>query len=1456
MGLVWALCALVAISAQGSFPTDCGDPIKCWLESLVIALPDFEADGFTFTSMELYNMDVAAIESSYVSPTSVDIQVDGMTASLKGHYEKSSLIHGKMTGSVSHATFGMVVLMSSTYLNEGKDQVPDGISFSSCSFDSIKVKVSLDMGLDHPIVDVALQNEIKKHFCTDLGDFLATNVTDLMQKNLDPALVEIMDSKPSETPSSYFQEDFLDWNEILFGPIHSLLDRFVSSEFMTCFLGSHPDILAPYSASILDGAMNLLTNGTGTVYFNLSDSQYVSRDDLVLHLGPNVTMEIQTALVSGLNSYSDVEILLPTNTSTSSGTSLSVSLTMDRLDMNFSSITYVNGHTGDDDSMYHYSEDTLWMVSLRNLKVSYDMDVAVNGTFVSNAYVDQLLTPACILESLRNVSLSSLVLQVDVADVVMFEVEGEASTLEANTVSLMDNVFKLLTQGFGDFTSGMIQGISQSVLREKLNGVLAKALASQREALGQCPAHVSHAGQTDYVVWAQSVAMSALDRLVNYQEHAARLMNKAVNCLSDNTGTITFNNVSDAVTVSVGGLNSFTNLALLQPVAGEDYQLHSSIGVGMCDASLLSEEDIPCSSPLSILIRAKDDSEASSDGALYGAIKPHLHSLSSSDRDALKALLLGSGIPATTASSNSNAFLEIEMSALNVSTVSAVQLNMDTLLDFEGKSLAVDGCAVSTIQSVEVQSLSLGMDDVKVVIGDNDGGDGNTTRDVTSTFEKFVPIITAAASSFATSYIGEQLVVAEETCADGGVAPSSLDDDSSAALDLDTVSWQWQIGLIAVGSLVALVLFVFHHRYLDHLKQVAAVAESENGGSDDRESWQGGAHQSTAIVFDRRIPLFVRLLLPLSICGTSFLFIQSNMSTDPVSVWATVTIEGVTLPSMDVFSFTLAGTVQDMWDAGVYPLSALISFFSGGWPYIKLLAMFASLLCPPSLLSMGSRDTLLKFVDAYGKWSLVDFFVMCMFLCAFYFDMKLGHVRGSPDIEVVLRVVPTFGFYGFLLATLISLGQGHLVLAMHRFVYDGEQPPLHLLEGRENMAQHSFAIPLTSSLRDRLVAANGGSAAVVPRRKGGPSGDAAGDASLAEPLNDDRGPLFDEPAVEATLTRRGIVLLVAFYLLAFFAIFTGVYAHSFNFKFEGLTGLLLGQDSEIGYSVVSISEFMVTDSGLDNDLSMRWMQASFVTVCIAMPLATIISILWLWVGPPLSITLQKSLFLFAEVTNAWCALDVFCISLIAAILEIKQFAAFMVGDACDGLNVLLAEYLDSELDGDDKCFDVETTLTDKVSLLFLAMVIIFFLNNISLWLAEISLTRRIQEAAALFTGKTVADRDGDGPLKPASTAELFSPLHATNSSAESKTRGSATHTNTGTGTGNDKPNVQSADSSDNSTSNTTTTSSSSSVLSLCARLVKRCMEAVNKRLIVALWSVQAIELTYPRGAPIVCEKQE
>ncbi len=1252
----------------------------------MIPLPDFEADGFTFSQLELYDIGIGGIDSAYhrKNLTTLFLGTEEMTAKVSGHYRKQ-LLSGPLSAEVSNMGFNMNVFMNSTIIDQHYE-VPNGISLSACEFESIKVKVSLNLGLNHPLVDLALENEIKAIFCNSLGSLLAGNITAAMENKLDPFLVQVMGNEADPVPASYENPDLVDWSQHIFGPLHSLLAVLGVSDLMQCFLNRHPEVVMPYAASLVDAAIDLATNGTGQIFVELNTSSSVDRQVSVLHLGDNVTMELQSVLIGGLDTLSNLQVLAAENSS--SQTSLVTTLVLDRLDVNFSSITFVNGRgdDADDINLYHYNETTLWAVSLRNLSLSFELEAAVNGTFLRSSYMDQLLTsPSCLLESLRNMSISSMQFDVDVQDVTMYQVHGEASSLEADTVALMNNMYELLTNGFQAFLTDIIAGATQGGVRRALNILLQREITSKREQYGTCPIHVSHQGKTDNVVWAQSSVIEALNALIN-----PTVANKLMNCLTNDSGTsgpllLPLRNsttTSKGFEVQVGGLNSWYSMNLLEPQPQvSKYTLRSSLGVGICE-----NNQIPCTSPLTVV---------------FG-----------------RELVLSGNDEV------GGSYVEVLVGNLSLTSSSTVLMNLDNLYDLMLQQMQVNGCVMSTFSSVDINSLFIDVDELVLVFAYQDGL--NNTHDISDIAHTYLPIISERLLPAINDYINTQLSIAPETCDDGGVTPSSGGSGASATAPA-YAGWKLQLGVIVAASVLALAAFIFHHRYLDYRKEI----EKQGGEVHDSASLNDEEHFfSSAIVCDRRIPLWFRVLFPMSIVATFGLFVYSNLSEDPVSVHAYVFVEGVPLPPVTVFSFSLAGTVQDMWDAKVYALSSLIAFFSGGWPYVKLTVMIVSMLFPRKALPVAWRDGSLKFVDAYGKWSLIDFFVMCMFLCAFYFDLRLSRNNANDNnadagIEVILRVVPTFGFYSFLLATLISLGQGHIALAIHRFdAFEHSQTPLHHFKERKNVRDHKFAVALTSRLRSLLYEVHERKATGSGRANSESGGQSDNHNGIC--LHEDTTALLlQDDEVAVSVTSLGTFMLVIAYITAFIFICVGIYVHSFNFKFIGLTGLLLGDNAEISYSVLSISQNMVTDSGLTNDLSMRWMQSCFLTTCVAMPLLAIAIILFMWIGPRLTINMQKSFFLLAEITNAWCALDVLCASVIACILEIRQFAAFMVGDKCDGLNVVLSEYMDTQLHGEDVCFDVMTTLTPQVSLLFLAMVIIFVANNLSLWLFERCLSERL-----------------------------------------------------------------------------------------------------------------------------------
>ena len=155
---------------------------------------------------------------------------------------------------------------------------------------------------------------------------------------------------------------------------------------------------------------------------------------------------------------------------------------------------------------------------------------------------------------------------------------------------------------------------------------------------------------------------------------------------------------------------------------------------------------------------------------------------------------------------------------------------------------------------------------------------------------------------------------------------------------------------------------------------------------------------------------------------------------------ASKTLTPETLTPPPVFSFTLANSVRDMWRAGVYPLAALIGVFSGGWPYLKLFLMLIAWVANPGAgprfgFDAARVETLrgdaLSALDALGKWSLVDAFVMILFRAAFAFRLEAADEDGNR-VAIDAEVRPEYGFQSFLLATVLSLALGHVASAWHR----------------------------------------------------------------------------------------------------------------------------------------------------------------------------------------------------------------------------------------------------------------------------------------------------------------------------------------------------------------------------------------------------------------------------------------
>ena len=110
-----------------------------------------------------------------------------------------------------------------------------------------------------------------------------------------------------------------------------------------------------------------------------------------------------------------------------------------------------------------------------------------------------------------------------------------------------------------------------------------------------------------------------------------------------------------------------------------------------------------------------------------------------------------------------------------------------------------------------------------------------------------------------------------------------------------------------------------------------------------------------------------------------------------------------------------------------------------------------------------------------------------------------------------------------------------------------------------------------------------------------------------------------------------------------------------------------------------------------------------------MPVSTLISLIFLWFTP-LPRRAQKICFTVCEILNAWSCLDVFILSIIAAILQISQFTAFIVGDKCDSIDPYIHKYFYNVLDGHNTCFEVKAYLQSGAWILFVAAITFFIVS--------------------------------------------------------------------------------------------------------------------------------------------------
>jgi len=561
--------------------------------------------------------------------------------------------------------------------------------------------------------------------------------------------------------------------------------------------------------------------------------------------------------------------------------------------------------------------------------------------------------------------------------------------------------------------------------------------------------------------------------------------------------------------------------------------------------------------------------------------------------------------------------------------------------------------------------------------------------------------------------------------------------------------------------------------------------------------------EHSSLIMSEYLPIYIRYGIPLFLLLNIALFISSNTSIG-ASVYLVLDIGGHELKSHTLFNFTLISSIRDMWHAGVYALALLIAVFSGIWPYVKLVAMMLCWMMPHIILSIRGREKVLMFLDAMGKWSLIDAFILVFMMVVFSFKVEVPpHLNGTnvlgtsvADSATIITtyVVPQMGFHSFVLATIASLVITHIILVFHRRVSIRELSVFatnnHLSVNKDSinsrpLNDYMHVIP-ADKYRDLLSVnslceeetnvndiendpidiendRNQSNDENVEEFKDTEVFDFDSEMELLDEMEKneeknaeedefliiemERSPLsanvFHINGIKLQFTFIGIIVVVISLLVSLGLLLTGGLINSFAFQFNGAAATFLeylGVDNHKPYSLMTLAMALPASSVNPHSFSIRWIQVSFMLFAFIIPLCYIFIIFLLWVLP-LHAKEQRRLFIVAEIIRAWSSMEVFVLAVITALIALQQFTQSIIGHRCDLINKLIKRFLPWIFYGGvEVCFDIKATLLPGCWLMFFSVVIYIIVGQIVMGLCH----KVIQERDKLYKAYQKRTRKGCG----------------------------------------------------------------------------------------------------------------
>jgi hypothetical protein len=232
----------------------------------------------------------------------------------------------------------------------------------------------------------------------------------------------------------------------------------------------------------------------------------------------------------------------------------------------------------------------------------------------------------------------------------------------------------------------------------------------------------------------------------------------------------------------------------------------------------------------------------------------------------------------------------------------------------------------------------------------------------------------------------------------------------------------------------------------------------------------------------------------------------------------------------------------------------------------------------------------------------------------------------------------------------------------------------------------------------------------------------------------------------------GRIVVWILLLGAFCISLAGQITKTFQFTFGGLVKLILSPEKQVTeYSLVSIGQAIphaARHGGYLAGSGWNWfLTAQFFFLAMIVPLIRVVLLMVIW-SVPMTLATTRRLHHLAKVVAAWSAMDVFLISIIAAVLEIGQLSSEVISSAFGPLESVVCEVMEKlpppvlnailhavglpslDLSGGCTLFRVDAVLQEGCWILMIAVLVSEIAAHIVVELCEASISERMAMLSA------------------------------------------------------------------------------------------------------------------------------